>query len=163
MRQLLTEKMPQMSAYHIRYAQELNLSGNELTRLCPNFGVLCCLHTLNLSQNNISELPISISKLDKLRVLDMSRNNVKEIPIQVADLLQVERLDLMENRISIIPSVLTKLTNLMDLNLKANCLSHLAVLPPHMNADVIWHKATDEITGKTIFINGKPLELFYLI
>lgn len=153
MRSLLTEKTPQMSAYHIRYVQDMNLSGNDLTRLCPDFGILRCLHTLNLSQNNISELPGSISQLDKLKVLDMSRNNVKEIPVQIADLLQVERLDLMENRISIIPSVLTKLTNLMELSLKANCFSHLAVLPPHMHPDIVWHKATDEITGKSIFIN----------
>jgi Leucine-rich repeat (LRR) protein len=153
MRQFLSEKMPQTSAYHIRYAQELNLSGNELSRLCPDFGVLQCLHTLNLSQNNISELPVSMSKLDKLRVLDMSRNNVKAIPPQVADLVYVERLNLEENRISIIPSVLTKLTNLLELNLKANCFSHLAVLPPFLTADAIWHKATDEITGKVVFIN----------
>lgn len=153
MRSFLTEKTPQMSAYHIRYAQELNLSGNDLTRLCPDFGVLRCLHTLNLAQNNISQLPTSISRLEKLRFLDLSRNNVKEIPLQVADLVCIERLDLMENRISFIPSVLTKMTNLMELNLKANCFSHLAVLPPHLSADVIWHKATDEITGKPVFIN----------
>ena len=153
MKSFLTEKMPQMSAYHIRYAQDLNLSGNELSRLCPDFGVLRCLHTLNLSQNNISELPPTLTRLEKLKVLDMSRNNVKTIPLQIGDLVNVEKLDLMENRISFIPSVLTKLTNLTELNLKANCFSHLAVLPPHMNTDVIWHKATDEITGKNIFIN----------
>lgn len=153
MKSFLSEKNPQMSAYHLRYAQELNLSGNDMSRLCPDFGVLRCLHTLNLSQNNISQLPSSISKLEKLKILDMSRNNVKAIPVQVADLVCVERLDLMENRISIIPSVLTKMTNLLELNLKANCFSHLAVLPPHMSTDVIWHKATDEITGKIIFIN----------
>lgn len=142
-----------MSAYHVRYVQELNLSGNELSRLCPDFGILRCLHTLNLSQNNISALPDSISKLEKLRVLDMSRNNVKEIPLQICDLVFVETLDLMENRISFLPSVLTKLTSLRDLNLKANCFSHLAMLPPHMSSDIIWHKATDEITGRDVYIN----------
>lgn len=86
MSSLLTYKTPQMSAYHIRYVHDLNLSCNDLSRLCPDFGVLRNLQILNLSQNNMSTLPASISQLDKLRILDMSRNNIKEIPPEIGEL-----------------------------------------------------------------------------
>jgi Leucine-rich repeat (LRR) protein len=63
----LTPKLiPQLSTYHMRYVQDINLSNNKLRNMPSEIGNLIHLHTMDLSGNMLSELPTSIVKLKVL-------------------------------------------------------------------------------------------------
>jgi Leucine-rich repeat (LRR) protein len=153
MTSLLSHKSPQVSAYTLRYVQDMNLACNMLYRLCPQFGMMRNLQVLDLAQNNLSTLPESIGSLERLKVLNLARNGIKVLPVDIGNLRCLERLDLAGNRVTIIPSIITKLTSLQELILPLNGLSHLAMLPEHLTVESMWHKAVDDFTGFVVHIN----------
>jgi hypothetical protein len=58
----------QFSPYHIRYSEIMNLAGNNLTGLCPDFSMMKYLRDMNLESNCLRNLPDSLSDLQKLTV-----------------------------------------------------------------------------------------------
>lgn len=65
---LLSHKIPQMSAYHLRNLESINLSSNKMIRLCPDVGMMHQLRHINLSDNCLTALPSALSSLSKLLV-----------------------------------------------------------------------------------------------
>ncbi len=86
--------------------EDLNLSGNPLTRLPRSIGALSHLEILNLSFCNLEAVPDSIGSLTRLLELDLSDNEIAEIPASIGWLTRLSRLALTSNNISQLPVTL---------------------------------------------------------
>eukprot|EP00602_Paraphysomonas_sp_CaronLab_P006141 CAMPEP_0185022112 /NCGR_PEP_ID=MMETSP1103-20130426/4839_1 /TAXON_ID=36769 /ORGANISM="Paraphysomonas bandaiensis, Strain Caron Lab Isolate" /LENGTH=1362 /DNA_ID=CAMNT_0027554057 /DNA_START=11 /DNA_END=4100 /DNA_ORIENTATION=+ len=150
---LLTEKLPQISAYNIRYIESLNLGDNQLVRLCPDVGMMTNLRVINLANNNLRNLPSALCQLQKLERLNLANNNLALLSDDFGDLKVLEELNLAGNQIFQLPVCFTKLKTLKRLDVSQNCLVHLAMLPRHMTTEEMWHKTQDEFTAKIIYVN----------
>jgi hypothetical protein len=126
--------------------KELNLSGNQFTRLPDevfqlgdtlttlHFGanrlqqitsdirLLRKLEVLYLGGNHLTELPIEIGQLTYLKVFVLCENNLECLPSSVSNLKQLKSLLLHRNRLTSLPVELIKLRNLMELSLRDNPL-----------------------------------------
>ena len=150
---LLSYKTPQFSPYHIRRVEYFSLSGNQLTSLCPDFGMMTRLSEVDLSDNNLSDLPPALSELQRLVKLNLSQNNLSVLGEAFGDLKSLEELNISNNQISQLPIVFTKLKNLKKLHCQSNALQHMAMLPKLATAASMWHKTQDEATAKVIYVN----------
>ena len=126
---ILNTDLPQLSLYHLRYIQNINLSGNMITTLPPDFGSLVHLETLDLSFNQMSSLPGSMSRLKKLHTLNFQNNNFTTLTDELALLDSCTYLDLSQNLLVAIPSPVVRMLNLKTLLLNRNSISHCAVQP----------------------------------
>ena len=153
LKSLLSYKTPQFSPYHIRNVESISLTGNELTSLCPDFGMMNRLHEIDLSDNNLSDLPPALSELTRLTKLNLSQNNLSILCDAFGDLKSLEVLDVSCNQISQLPIVFTKLHNLKKLFCQNNALQHMAMLPKLATAASMWHQTQDELTAKVIYVN----------
>ena len=150
---LLSYKTPQFSPYHIRNVETMSLTGNQLTSLCPDFGMMNKLFDIDLSDNNLSELPPALSELQKLTKLNLSQNNLSILNDAFGDLKSLEELDVSQNQISQLPIVFTKLKNLKKLHVQGNALQHMAMLPKLATPAAMWHQTQDELTAKVVYVN----------
>jgi len=76
----------------------LNLSGNKLTSLPPNFGAeLSHIVKLDLSTNKLKALPETFHELSSLAHLDLYRNQIKDLPASLHHLKKLKFLDLSGN------------------------------------------------------------------
>lgn len=150
---LLSYKTPQFSPYHIRNVETITLAGNNLTSLCPDFGMMNRLYDIDLSDNSLSDLPAALSELTRLSKLNLSRNNLSILCDAFGDLKSLEVLDVSHNQISQLPIVFTKLKNLKTLYCQNNALQHMAMLPKLATPASMWHQTQDELTAKVIYVN----------
>mmetsp|Transcript_35485 Transcript_35485/g.66233 ORF Transcript_35485/g.66233 Transcript_35485/m.66233 type:complete len:1350 (-) Transcript_35485:239-4288(-) len=153
LKSLLSYKTPQFSPYHIRNVETMTLSGNDLTSLCPDFGMMNKLYDIDLSDNNLSNLPPALSELQKLTKLNLSQNNLSILNDAFGDLKSLEELDVSLNQISQLPIVFTKLKNLKILYAQGNALQHMAMLPKLATPATMWHQTQCELTAKVIYVN----------
>lgn len=150
---LLSYKTPQFSPYHIRNVKYITLTGNQLTSLCPDIGMMCKLEEIDLSDNSLSDLPPALSELQSLTKLNLSQNNLSLLCDAFGDLKELEWLDVSNNQISALPIVFTKLKNLKTLICHSNALQHMAMLPKLATPAQMWHQTQDELTAKVIYVN----------
>ncbi len=104
---------------------ELNLSGEGLTTLPPEFGKLTNLRSLYLSGNQLSSLPPEFVQLTNLQILDLRNNQLSSLPPEFEKLTSLQTLYLRSNQLSSLPPEFEKLTNLQTLYLENNQLSSL--------------------------------------
>ncbi|WP_392482855.1 COR domain-containing protein [Nostoc sp. C110] len=118
--------------------RELDLSGQELTKLPVEIGKLQQLESLILgkkvegyervgnrrlekvSGNNLKTLPLELLGLPNLRKLDISGNPLESIPNVVTQIPHLEELILIRVELTEIPDAIAKLTNLTRLDLGSN-------------------------------------------
>ena len=82
----------------IQKIERLNLYGDELTQLSPNFGnQFNHISGLFLSQNNLKSLPLSIGNLTNLKSLHLNNNNLQSLPKSIIHLTNLEFLCLLGN------------------------------------------------------------------
>lgn len=103
--------------------KRLDLSGNSLTSLPEEIGLLSDLIVLNLSHNNLENLPESIKNLTMLSNLDLRRNLFTALPSVLGE-LSLKSLNASRNKIKD-ASVLHTCTQLRVLDLSANELISL--------------------------------------
>lgn len=104
--------------------QELDLSGDQITKI-PN--ELCELHTLtklDLSRNRF-RIPSELPNLKSLRILSLQRCKLVEVPKEMGNLESLEDLDLRENYLEKIPKEIGNLKHLEFLNLGDNFLTEI--------------------------------------
>lgn len=135
---LLNLSLPQLSMHQLRHLRLLNLSGNRLTSLPSETGVLSRLRRLDVSSNNLSKLPPTFSHLSSLETLHLGDNNFSTLDERFANLTQLQSLNLSKNLFSSLPYALRNLVMLRSLDISANALSHLAFLPPCLQPADLW-------------------------
>ena len=108
---------------------ELDLSRLALRSLPPELWQLNKLTNLDLSGNEISRLPSAIGILTNLTFLNLSQNLLTSLPENIWQLAKLTRLDLSKNKLTILSSEIRKLTNLASLNISDN---QLTSLPPEI-------------------------------
>jgi len=150
---ILNTDLPQLSLYHLRYIVNINLSGNMITSLPPDFGSLVHLQTLDLSYNQMNSLPGSMSKLKKLHTLNFQNNNFTTLTDELALLDSCTYLNMSQNLLIAIPPPVVNMINLKTLLLNRNSISHCAVHPRRMTNDDLWKEFISEETGKNLFLN----------
>ena len=120
---------------------ELDLSGNELTKLPPEIGKLTQLKKLILGKderddkgryirtvgNKLSTLPPKIGLLAQLEELQIVENQLSTLPAEFGQLSNLQTLDLSRNQLSTLPAEIVQLTNLQTLGITNNQLSGLPV------------------------------------
>lgn len=149
----LSHHLPQMSMYHFRYVQSMNLSGNNIKYLPFDFGKLTELRDLNISFNSMSMLPKSISKLTKMTILNLSNNNFAFLNDEIGEMAVLESLNLSKNLLTRIPSQVIKIRSLKFLDLSHNSLAHLSIIPPLLKPGDLWTRAINTKTGKMDYVN----------
>ena len=135
---LLELSLPQLSMYTLRELNHLNISGNKLTTLPSEMGVLTKLRHLDASFNNISKLPLSMSQLSSLESCNLSGNSLSSLEEWFSSLSHLNRLDLSKNLFSAMPFSLCKLGKLQILDMSSNSLNHFAFLPPNTPSSDLW-------------------------
>jgi len=90
--------------------------------LPPQIGELRSLTELNLWGNNLSRLPSKMGNLSKLQKLDLSENQLKELPVTLWKLRELTELYLWGNQLTQISTEIGQLTKLKELILNANPL-----------------------------------------
>lgn len=78
----------------------LDLSGNRLTQLPEEIGLLKELKILNLAHNNLGELSNTIGDLDNLEEVNFSHNKLQDLPCSICYLARLKKIDLSYNPIS---------------------------------------------------------------
>ncbi len=83
--------------------ENLDLSGNRLTRLPSEINKLIQLKQLNLLLNSLTSIPNEIGDLKNLTYLGLHFNNLTSIPSAIGNLTKLKVLELKDNNISSIP------------------------------------------------------------
>lgn len=109
--------------------KKLDLSGNQLTVLPPEIGLLRNLQKLNLRDNKLTTLPPEIGQLISLIRLDLSGNQLATLPPELCQLRNLQELNLRDNKLTALPPEVGQLRNLQELNLLDN---KLTALPPKL-------------------------------
>jgi GTPase SAR1 family protein len=100
--------------------QTLDLIGNQLSALSPEFGQLTNVQTLYLSSNQLSALSPEIGQLTNLQSLDLRSNQLSALPPEIVQLTKLQTLDLRSNQLSALPAEIKELTKLESLDLRGN-------------------------------------------
>ncbi|TFK10430.1 Protein flightless-1-like protein [Platysternon megacephalum] len=95
---------------------DMDLAGNELSRVPECLYTLSSLRRLNLSSNQISELSLCIDQWTQLETLNLSRNQLTSLPSAICKLTKLKKLYLNSNKLDFdgIPSGIGKLTSLEE-------------------------------------------------
>lgn len=109
-------------------APSLDLSGNNLTTLPPEIGLLTKLYQLNLSNNNLTSLPTEIGKLTSLTQLMVYKNQLTALPPEIGNLTNLNILYISDNKLTTLPPEVSKLTKLTILDIRGNDIT----TPPQM-------------------------------
>lgn len=107
------------------YAQQLDLSNNQITEIPRRIDTLWSLQILNLSNNNLTILPKEIGNLINLHTLDLSSNNLTCIPDEICDLTNLQTIYLFSNNLTNIPWKVNNLISLKDMYISDNMLQEL--------------------------------------
>ena len=110
-------------------AKSLDLSGQELTTLPPEIGLLTNLTSLDLGINQLTALPPEIWQLTNLTTLDLFGNQLTALPPEIGRLTNLTTLNLAAIQLSALPPEIGRLTNLTSLDLSGNGLT---ALPPEI-------------------------------
>eukprot|EP00981_Chlorochromonas_danica_P007020 scaffold1524_cov182-Ochromonas_danica.AAC.4 len=153
LRGLLSTEMPQLSAYHFRYARMVDLSYNQLNRLPDCIGCWKELERLDLSHNELSKIPASFLSLRQLHTLILEANSFDHLPEELGNLDGLTSLDLSSNLFPSFPFPVTKLRGLKTLKLAHNVITSLAILPPLLKAEDMWMPTIDRRTGQALHMN----------
>jgi hypothetical protein len=86
--------------------QSLDVSGNDLTVLWPNIGVLTGLQQLRCARNTIAAIPSSVGKLKALRLLDFSGNGLLSLPAELTECCNLRTLNISANGLTRIGKLL---------------------------------------------------------
>ena len=84
----------------------LDLSGNQLTAISPNIGMLISLKELFVNGNQIASLPSEIGDLSKLERLDISNNRMTTLVDDIGLLTRLEVLQASGNPINKLPEAI---------------------------------------------------------
>lgn len=105
---------------------KLDCSGNRLTRIPENIGILENLKVLNCGSNYLSNFPTCIGDLKNLTELYIYNCNMDWIDEGVfSELTKLEIFDCSENELKWLPSSFYCLTNLKELNFSCNYIEFL--------------------------------------
>ena len=135
---LLSASLPQFSMYKLQHLKMLNLSGNKLTSLPSDIGVLLQLQKLDVSFNMISTFPSSFGSLKSLLQLNLSNNNFSILDPSFLSLTQLTHLNLSNNLVVNLPYEVSHLGRLKQLDLSSNSLFELAFYPPLLQPADLW-------------------------
>jgi len=80
--------------------QTLNLAGNKLTTIPPEFFSLTNLRSIYLGNNELTEIPSGIGKLENLEFISLFVNKLTTLPPEIANLKKLTFLGLTGNPIS---------------------------------------------------------------
>ena len=105
--------------------QILNLRGNALMNLLPDFDGLCHLQELNLAYNKFEIVPQAVFQLKLLLYLNLTGNKLHFLPSAIAMLKNLKVLHVQGNRIEKVPEILP---NLQYLNISNNKLQNFSVV-----------------------------------
>src|SRR3990167_1072595 len=100
--------------------QELYLSYNKITNVCPEIGRLQNLQTLDLSFNQITNICPEIGQLQNLQILYLGCNNILVASLKIWQLLNLRVLNLNTSTLTSICSEIKQLQNLQTLYLSYN-------------------------------------------
>lgn len=153
MTSLLPYEMPQLSCFHFRYVQEMNLSGNRIRELPAEFSLFKSLTSLDLSGNQLSRLPDRLNLLTALTTLNLAQNNFSDIPTELAFLSSLHTLNLSKNIFQTIPRCVAKLRHLKSFDCSFNFLNQPGIHPILLRHEDMWHKFTHPETGHVSYIN----------
>lgn len=106
--------------------QNLDLSDNALTIICPEIGQLKSLRHLRLASNKLAFLPAELGNLKELQILDISTNHLTSLPETLHLCLSLEILTADKNKLWCLPRQVCQLPNLNELSVAGN---HLLFLP----------------------------------
>jgi Leucine-rich repeat (LRR) protein/GTPase SAR1 family protein len=106
-------------------ANELDLSGLNLTYLPEAVGRLTALTTLKLSYNQLTALPEAVGQLTALTTLNLYSNRLTIFPEAIGRLTALTALALSHNRLTTLPEAVGRLTALTSLRLASNQLMSL--------------------------------------
>ncbi|MFO7843036.1 MAG: leucine-rich repeat domain-containing protein [Bacteroidales bacterium] len=104
---------------------ELNLAGNSISNLPPDFYKMNSLRLLNLDYNNLNIFPEEIKKLNRLTTLQIRGNNISSMPEGYSGLEKLEVFDISHNNLDSIAISFGELKNLKTLDLSNNKLLFL--------------------------------------
>lgn len=149
----LAYDIPQLSLRHLRYLQDLNLSGNKVNKLPSQLSCLHSLTKLDISNNSISKIPDNINCLTKLVDLNCSGNNISDLTREMVALTSLTCLNLSKNIFTAIPSVIYKLHHLTSLDISFNSIFQAGIQPVLMKPQDMWHPFTNPETGVATNIN----------
>eukprot|EP00002_Diphylleia_rotans_P022273 TRINITY_DN4362_c0_g1_i3.p1 TRINITY_DN4362_c0_g1~~TRINITY_DN4362_c0_g1_i3.p1 ORF type:complete len:1264 (-),score=239.64 TRINITY_DN4362_c0_g1_i3:1716-5507(-) len=108
---------------------DLDMEGNLIASLPPNFSALTHLTSLNLSGNMLTSMPDSISCLSLLESCYISHNKLSNIPATMGELQYLQSLDVSHNFLSALPDSLSRLKELQEFIMIGNpLLDHLVPL-----------------------------------
>lgn len=79
------------------YMRDLNLAGNELSRLPSQANRLVSMERLDLSGNDFKTMPSAILRMKNLTYLDLSDNQLRKVPSSIRRLKNLRTLDLRGN------------------------------------------------------------------
>jgi internalin A len=108
---------------------ELDLSGQEITELPPEVGLLTNLQQLDLSFNQLTTVVPGISQLVGLQTLNFRDNLLAALPLEITRLTRLQTLDFTSNSLTTLPPEIGLLTNLQSLKVSLN---QLLSLPPEI-------------------------------
>ncbi|KAG7165962.1 leucine-rich repeat-containing protein 58-like [Homarus americanus] len=107
--------------------RELNLSGNQLTRVPNQLYEMNGLRYLYLGNNRITEVLPEIKSMQSLQVLNLGGNLLETVPEELGELQQLGSLVLCDNQLCRLPRTISNLTRLRSLLLHKNNLCCLPV------------------------------------
>ena len=100
----------------------LNLGGNKISKLPPDFSSLKSLKILFFAGNDFEEIPSVLGRMNSLRMLSFKSNKIKIIPEDSLN-SNLVWLILTDNQIKSIPTSIGKLSSLRKLMLSGNLLT----------------------------------------
>jgi Leucine-rich repeat (LRR) protein len=95
---------PEFSPF--KHLQVLRLSGNKLTSIPPQIGILVGLRELYLNGNMLHSLPPEIGDLSTLEKLDISNNSIKKLVDDIGCLIKLEDLNVTGNPLAVVPEAI---------------------------------------------------------
>ncbi len=108
----------------------LHLSGNQLTSLPSDLGMMTKLTCIEASTNKLTSLPASIGNLNNLTHLDLRGNQLSFLPSSIDNLTNLTHLYLSGNFLQLLPDGISEMVKLIKLDLTRNSLT---VLPNNID------------------------------
>lgn len=108
-----------------RSLRQLNISGNQLTKLPDAIGRLSQLTQLNVSENQLTELPASLTRLTNLKHLVAEHNQLERLPDELGQLTRLTDLAIGANQLRQLPASLSQLISLTAISVNSNQLESL--------------------------------------